>query len=336
MKLFAAALRHGRDEDGDWPLSNAVKPITLKFVSHSTHPNNNYRAQQTSSDMSRNSSTNERALNSIERGGNKKQESVKRGSALNSHNHLKMGKATSKQKVSETAMAKGQGPSMTVTPATSQPKGTGKTQLTATGSESVLTANSRVILISPYRDKAGSVPQLTFPTFSKERLIEMDHNIRHLEIDLFRPASEPTVFPLQDLSPLCLYRELRTLRITGMMQSYQSMFWPVIWLNPQLTDLTLEMAGEAEPLDEEAIAKAQEYARHKPTMREVAQGKTTTEVLDKFHIVNLTLTNFVIGDAPFRWFSETTLQKVELHRCRDAGFEMPSVMERKFKIIVTA
>ena len=279
------------------------------------------------------------SLNNMERYRNKKQkESEERGGALDSHNPLRIRfkKTVLKQQVSDAAISRGQGPSTTVTPATSQPKGTGKTQLTATGSESVLTADSRVIMISPYREKLGSVPRLIFPTFSKTRLIEMDHNIRHLEIDLLRPASEPTVFPLQDLSPLCLYRELRTLRITGMMQNYQSMFWPVIWLNPQLTDLTLEMAGEAEPLDVEAIAKAQEYARHKPTMREVVQGKTTTELSEKFHIVNLTLTNFVVGDAPFRWFSETTLQKVELHRCKDAGFEMPSVMERNFNIIVTA
>ena len=285
--------------------------------------------------MSRNSSTTERALNAIERHGNKKQkESEESGGALNSHKPLKMRcKTALKQQFSGAAMSKRQGPSMTVTPATSQPRGIGKTQPSASGSEPVLTVDSRVVMVSPYRDKAGSFPRVTF---SKELLIRMDHNKRHLEIDLFRPASEPTVFPLQDLSPLCLYRELRALKITGMMQNYQSMIWTVVWLNLQLTDLSLEMAGEAEPLDVEAIAEAQEYAKHKPTMREVVQGKTTAEVLERFHIVNLSLTNFVVEDAPFQWFSDTTLQKVELHRCKDAGFEMPSVMERSFNIIVTA
>ena len=278
----------------------------------------------------------ERALNIIERHGNKTQkESKERGGALNSHKPLKRRckKTALKQQVSDAEMSERQGPSMAVTPATSQLRGTGKTQPSASGSERVLTADSRVVMISPYRDKAGSFPRVTF---SKELLVRMDHNKRHLEIDLFRPESEPTAFPLQDLSPLCLYRELRTLKITGMMQDYQSMFWPVVWLNPQLTDLSLEMAGEAEPLDVEAIAKAREYAKHKPTMREVVQGKTTAEILEKFHIVNLSLTNFVVEDAPFQWFSATTLQKVELHRCKDAGFEMPSVMERSFNIIVTA
>ena len=278
----------------------------------------------------------ERAMNTIERRGNKKQkETEERGGALNSHKPLKIccKKNALKQQINDGGTSKRQGPSMTVIPATSQPRGTGKTQPLASGSELVLTANSRVVMVSPYREKAGSFPRVTF---TKELLIRMDHNKRHLEIDLFRPASEPAVFPLQDLSPLCLYRELRALKITGMMQNYQSMLWPVVWLNPQLTDLSLETVGEAESLDVEAIVKAQEYAKHKPTMREVVQGKTTTEVLKKFQIVNLSLTNFVVEDKVFQWFSDTTLQKVELHRCKDAGFEMPSVMERRFNIIVTA
>ena len=286
--------------------------------------------------MSRNSSTTECALNTVERQCNKRQkESEERGRGLNSHTPLKMhGKKTAlKQQVSSAAMSEGQGPSMTVTPATSQSRGTGETQPSATGSEDVLPADSKVVMVSPYREKAGSFPRVTF---SKELLIRMNHNKRHLEIDLFRPASEPTVFPSQDLSPLCLYRELRSLKITGMMQNYQSMLWLVVWLNPHLTDLSLEMVGEAEALDVEAITKAQEYAKQKPTMREVVQGKTTTEVLDKFHIVNLSLTNFVVEDAAFQWFSDTTLQKVELHRCKDSGSQMPSVMERSFDIIVTA
>ena len=286
--------------------------------------------------MSRNSSTTKSALKTIERQCNKNQkEPDKRGGGLNSHKPHKMGdkKTVLKQQVSGAAMSEGQGPSIIVTPATVQSRVTDKTQPSATGSERVLPADSKVVMVSPYREKAGSLPRVTF---SKELLIGMDHNKRHLEIDLFRPASEPTVFALQDLSPLCLYRELRTLKITGMMQNYQSTLWLVVWLNPHLTDLSLEMAGEAEPLDVEAITKAREYAKQRPTMQEVVQGKTTTEVFDKFHIVNLSLTNFLVEDAAFQWFSDTTLQKVELHRCKDSGFQIPSVMERSFNIIVTA
>ena len=120
-----------------------------------------------------------------------------------------------------------------------------------------------------------------------------------------------------------------------MMESYQSYIWLVVWLNPQLTDLTLEMAGKAEPLDIVAIAETHKYAECKPTMREVAQGKARTEVPEKLQIVNLSLTNFVMHDAPFEWFSNTKLQKVELHRCEDGGFQLPIIMERSFSITLT-
>ena len=291
--------------------------------------------------MSRNPSTAESTLSRNGRHSDKKQkEPEEHEEPLNSHKYIeeRPKKTTLSQQVSRATMTERQGPFTTVTPvtpATPQPRSMGNTRpsISISGSEHTLTADSRVVMVSPYRDKGSSISQVTF---SKDLLIRLDHNINHLEIDLFRPASEAGVFPLQDLSPLCLYRALRTLKVTGMMQSYQPYIWLVVWLNPQLTDLTLEMAGEAEALDVKEIAKAQEYAKYKPTMREVVQGKTTTEVLKKFNIVNLSLTNFVVQDTPFQWFSDTTLQKVELHRCKDAGFELPSVMERSFNIVVTA
>lgn len=242
-------------------------------------------------------------------------------------------KTASTKPSSDAAESQLQGPSILVTPATPQPATTSQLPPSPTGSERTLTADSPVVMVSPYRisEKDGFPPV----PFSKDLLIRMDHNKHHLEIDLLRPEGEANIFPPQDLSPLCLYRDLRTLKITGMMQSYQSYIWLVVWLNPQLTDLTLEMAGEAEPLYMNAIAEAHEYAKCKPTMREVVQGKTTTDVFEKFHIVNLSLANFVMHDAPFQWFSESKLQKLELHRCKDAGFQLPTIMERGFNITLT-
>ena len=235
------------------------------------------------------------------------------------------------QQASDAAESERQDPSITAT--TTQLTDIGETRPSTPGSERTLTSDSPVAMISPYRTvDNGSLPCVKF---SKGLLIRMEHNKQHLEIDLFRPESDESVFPLHDLSPLCLYRDLRTLKITGMMQSYQLYIWLTAWLNPQLTDLTLEMAGKAEPLDVWAIVKAQQYAKSKPSMQEVAQGKTTTVVLSKFHIINLSLTNFVVHDAPFQYFSDMKLQRVELHRCKDAGFELPSVMERSFNITVT-
>lgn len=220
-----------------------------------------------------------------------------------------------------------------VTPATPQPRNTSQKLPSVSGFEHSLNTDSSVVMVSPYRvNKEDRFPPVLF---SKDLLIRMNHNKQHLEIDLFRPESKPNVFPPQDLSPLCLYRELRTLKVTGMMQSYQSYIWLVVWLNPQLTDLTLEMAGKAELLDMKAIAEAQKYAMCKPTMREVAQGKTRTEVPSKFQIVRLRLVNFAVQEAPFQWFSDTKLQKVELHRCEDAGFQLPITLMRS-EIFVTS
>ena len=232
------------------------------------------------------------------------------------------------------AISQVQDPSLMMTPATLRPSNISQNPPSSNGSERTLTADSPVVMVSPYRIYEGD----RFPpvTFSKELLIQMDHNKHHLEIDLLRPECEADVFPPQDLSPLCLYRELRTLKITGMMRSYQSYIWLAVWLNPRLTDLTLEMAGEAEPLDVEAITEAQRYATCKPTMREVAQGKLRTDVPMKFQIVKLGLTNFVLHDAPFHWFSHMKLQNVELHRCKDAGFQLPTIMQRSFNLTLTA
>ena len=281
-------------------------------------------------------STIKRTSNTMWRLGDKKQKDLeKREGALGSHKLSKKrhDKTALTQQASDAATSQLQGSSVMVTPATHQPRNNSQIPPSISANERTLPANSPLVMVSPYRvNEEDLLPPLPF---SKDLLIRMNHNKQHVEIDLFRPESERGAFPLQDLSPLCLYRDLRTLKITGMMQSYQSYVWLVVWLNPQLTDLTLEMAGEAEPLDMKTIAEAQKYAMCKPTMRGVAEGKTRTEVPKKFQIVRLRLTRFVIYDAPFQWFSETKLQRVELHRCEDAGFQLPTIMKRSFNIILT-
>ena len=262
----------------------------------------------------------------------RQKEPEKREGGLGSHN---LPKKLSEKTASthQSSDAAGPQPSIMVTPATPQPGNTSQTRPATSASELTLVADSLVVMLSPHRTyKEDGFP----PTFfSKDMLIEMKHNKHHLDLDLFRPEGAVNVFPPQDLAPLCLFRDLRSLKITGMMQSYQWNIWLVVWLNPQLTDLTLEMAGEAEPLDIIAIAEAQKYAECKPTMREVAQGKTRAEFPEKFQIVNLSLTNFVMHDAPFEWFDNTKLQRLKLHRCKDAGFQLPIIMERSFNITLT-
>jgi hypothetical protein len=71
----------------------------------------------------------------------------------------------------------------------------------------------------------------------------------NLHLDVFWPSKReiPFVkdtFPLEEMLPLCNYRQLRFLKITGMMQSYQKYIWQAVWLNPGLEELALEMALE--------------------------------------------------------------------------------------------
>ena len=74
-----------------------------------------------------------------------------------------------------------------------------------------------------------------------------------LNIDLFWPIKDDEeeeetdsehddIFPLEALQPLCEFRNLKSLKLSGMLQSYQKYIWQTCWLNPGLEDLALEMA----------------------------------------------------------------------------------------------
>lgn len=69
-----------------------------------------------------------------------------------------------------------------------------------------------------------------------------------LGLDLFWPHSEdsdePVRLEINELKPLCQFRSLRSLKITGMLQSYQSYIWQTAWLNLDLEEMSLEMALE--------------------------------------------------------------------------------------------
>lgn len=186
---------------------------------------------------------------------------------------------------------------------------------------------STIITVSPYRrDSQDDIREQQLATeegenqrvfrFSKQLLIWMDHDKTHLEIDLFRPKNLRHIYPTHVLSPLCLYRQLHSLKIVGMMRSYQPYIWLVVWMNPCLSELTLETASEGEAMDGTEILKARDYAKCKPTMSEIAQGHTRTTILKKFPITKLSLSNFVVDGSFFRWFNKTRLLEVEIRRCK--------------------
>ncbi len=189
------------------------------------------------------------------------------------------------------------------------------------------TGQSTITTVSPYRkdiqddSRAQQVAveedenQPTFE-FSKQLLIWMDHDKKRLEIDLFRPEGLTHIYPAHVLSPLCLYRKLHSLKIVGMMQSYQQYIWLVVWMNPYLSELTLETASEGEAMDGTEILKARNYAKCKPTMSEIAQGNTRAALFQKFPITKLSLSNFIVDGSFFGWFNRTRLLEVEIRRCK--------------------
>ena len=106
----------------------------------------------------------------------------------------------------------------------------------------------RVVLHSPYSmgNNHGDEEQ---SIFSKQALIDMDHHTHHVEIDLFSPVGIVAPFTVSDLKPLWRLRELRSLKIVGMQCSYQEFIWEVVWKNPHMERVTMEMA-EAPALSE--------------------------------------------------------------------------------------
>lgn len=64
------------------------------------------------------------------------------------------------------------------------------------------------------------------------------------KIDAFEGEEdgEPAIFPISGMAPLCMFRNLRILKLTGMMQSYQMYIFQAAWLNTDLEELEIEMA----------------------------------------------------------------------------------------------
>lgn len=69
-----------------------------------------------------------------------------------------------------------------------------------------------------------------------------------LGLDLFWPCrpnmDETNCLSVKEIKPLCQFRNLRSLKIVGMLQSYQTYIWQAVWLNMNLDELELGMALE--------------------------------------------------------------------------------------------
>lgn len=73
-----------------------------------------------------------------------------------------------------------------------------------------------------------------------------------LGLDLFWPSADDQdgfeCLDIVEMKPLCQFHHLRSLKIVGMMQSYQTYIWQAAWLNLGLEELELGMVLEPEIL----------------------------------------------------------------------------------------
>ncbi|KAL4924711.1 uncharacterized protein BDV17DRAFT_284525 [Aspergillus undulatus] len=171
---------------------------------------------------------------------------------------------------------------------------------------------------------------------------------------------DPAIFPLDNMAPLCMFRNLRVLKITGMMQSYQMYIFQAAWLNPNLEELELGMALPPRlrraykwpyikggwRLDKTTYAEPVYYgtgygslhhkigcaeyldkvAVEKSKIKAMAMGETR----NRLSIRTLILTGFVVDADPFlHWFDPKRLKSINFKdNCVDAGFYLPYCMRK--------
>ncbi|KAJ5177317.1 uncharacterized protein N7500_000016 [Penicillium coprophilum] len=214
-------------------------------------------------------------------------------------------------------------------------------------------------------DNEGSATDPTSPTTNTTTMVggaidtfyetatddqETDHSAEEPEDEIVI-----TILSLEQVRPLGEFRNLRVLKLTGMMKSYQPIIWQTVWVNPQLTILELEMAVGLEinkplgPSEWKAIEKGwvmsvkscatpvyYGYNGNGEIWHRIGYG----EYLDKFCIERakvvalssgfpvpsylpvkyLTLTGFAVDGDPFGvWFRN--LEEVHFKKdCIDCGF----------------
>ncbi|KAL4919072.1 hypothetical protein BDW62DRAFT_210021 [Aspergillus aurantiobrunneus] len=196
------------------------------------------------------------------------------------------------------------------------------------------------------------------------------HDARNLEEDVRKQnrnesteeeeEEDPTIFPIDNMVPLCMFRNLRSLKITGMMQSYQMYIFQAAWLNNNLEELEIGMAlpprlcrGYKWPymkggwrLDKATYGDPVYYGNgegallrtvgageyldkmclEKAKIRAMAMGNTR----NRLSIRTLILTGVVVDADPFlHWFDPKRLKCINFKdNCVDAGFYLSHCMKK--------
>ncbi|KAK2733665.1 hypothetical protein FQN57_002062 [Myotisia sp. PD_48] len=211
-------------------------------------------------------------------------------------------------------------------------------------------------------------PILSFRGGTAWRYLEPDRQC--VGLDLFWPTKRLSSFdypfrheimPLEELLPLCNFRNLRCLKLTGMMQSYQKYIWQTVWLNPGLEELELEMGLEpcirrtfnadwpsikgdwvVRPADEpsgmyygdggtgslDRRVGIGEYLDKVAIEEARERAEPMGCTLERLPVVQISLTGFVIDSDPFfQWFNPHRLRIINFKNdCVDAGFTLPRFM----------
>ncbi|KAF7715927.1 Uncharacterized protein PECH_005734 [Penicillium ucsense] len=174
---------------------------------------------------------------------------------------------------------------------------------------------------------------------------------------------EDNVLGIEELRPLQQFRGLRSLQLTGMLHSYQSIIWQAVWLMADLDELTLEMALEPEIIHPYFASHWKQIDEHwtlAPTdgencvyyghlqdgqlHKDIGHGeyldkycmekakvlaRTRGPTLRQLRLKQLTLSGFVVDVDPFLlWFDPLCLERIRFKRgCIDAGFWVPAPMK---------
>ncbi|OGE49797.1 hypothetical protein PENARI_c019G02721 [Penicillium arizonense] len=186
-----------------------------------------------------------------------------------------------------------------------------------------------------------------------------------LGLDLFSSIEEDKkddgILAIIELKPLCEFRNLRSLKLTGMLRSYQVYIWQAVWQNPNLGALHLAMALEPGILSIQSTEWKQiktgwkmsgkqyadpvyygqygtgelnpdigygeyldKYAIEKAKIRAMAMGPTSK----RLGIKTISLSGFVVDADPFlHWFDPEKLRTIHFKaHCVDAGLWLPRNM----------
>ncbi|CEL06621.1 hypothetical protein ASPCAL09793 [Aspergillus calidoustus] len=171
---------------------------------------------------------------------------------------------------------------------------------------------------------------------------------------------KPTIFPIDEMAPVCMFRNLRVLKITGMMQSYQMYIFQAAWLNTNLDELEIGMAlpprlrrgykwpyikggwqlnkttmeepvyygtGEGSLLHKVGVGEyLDKMCLEKAKIRAMAMGSTR----NRLSIRTLVLTGVVVDADPFlHWFDPKRLKCINFKDyCVDAGFYLSHCMKK--------